>query len=232
MNNFIKYLPTDNLYKFIALSGVVTSLASAYLYVSKVYEYKEKILEHKEELSFIAPITQIGFALGFFIACFGFYLWYTRIQRPIDKEISAKANISLIQSRREIENLDIVKYQEAYKALSKLEYQITMALLQVVNDLGPGKSFNANDIPTNEGYSELQMNVEFYIPEISDNLKNVNSLYLNFFKSIADFISEKDTESSKISQIVIKAFEISDKISHEITEMKESLKKLANNYEK
>ncbi|PCJ85553.1 MAG: hypothetical protein COA54_11120 [Thiotrichaceae bacterium] len=228
MNNPLSYLPTDNLYKFMALSGVAIAISSAYLFVSKVYEYKDNLLAHKAELSFISPVTQAGVAVGTVLAGLGFYLWYVRIQQPLDKEIKAKAEIAIAQTRKDREDLYLSKYQKIYEELTNLENHVNMMNMQMIGDIGYGRKFNAKEIPTNLAYSSLKMNVDFHTPELSSDIQSLDAMYLEFGTVIGEFILKINPTEKEKGDFIVNGTVLTKKIAKEIKNLKSKLKTLAN----
>ena len=55
----IPNIPTDNLYKFIALSGIAILMFSIYLYVNKGYEIKNSLRETEMKLAILEVKTEI-----------------------------------------------------------------------------------------------------------------------------------------------------------------------------
>jgi len=98
-------IPTDNLYKFMALSGVAIAISNTYFYVSKVYEYKDELIAHKTELEFLAPLTQGAAIFGIVLAVAGFWLWYIKVQKPIDIEQKANSELALLKLEYERNNV-------------------------------------------------------------------------------------------------------------------------------
>ncbi|MFD2232158.1 hypothetical protein [Alkalimarinus sediminis] len=92
-------IPTDSLYKWMALSGITFAIASTSIFLSKVYEYKESIIEHQAELEFISSATQLGAVFGTITAVTGFSLWYFKLQKHIDIEQAAKAEEQQIKTQ-------------------------------------------------------------------------------------------------------------------------------------
>ncbi len=127
----IDSLPTDNLYKFIALSGLAmilfsvaylkpiimnleieeTKLAAEVRYLKelktegvdinkfltheKILEWKikaEVLLKNIEQLEEISTYSKVLSWLGGFFMSIGFYLWYYRVQKPIDVSLIDKIN--------------------------------------------------------------------------------------------------------------------------------------------
>ena len=135
MSMQIPNLPTDNLYKFIALSGLSIFLFSFFIPLYLNYSINQQIAEvlsdlhvveskmdrlentpkdspHFErrfkevellndkvrkanELTKYLRLNQlsvlnykyIGVTIGVFLSVLGFYLWYTRVQKYLDKEL-------------------------------------------------------------------------------------------------------------------------------------------------
>lgn len=227
MSNPLANIPTDHLYKFIALSGVATALSSVYLFVSKVYEYKDNLLAHKDELSFISPVTQIGCTIGFIVACVGFWLWYVRIQKPLDKELKAKSEIALLQVRKDKEALDLSKYEKTYQILTTLENHVNMMNLRMIGDLGYGVKFDAKEIPAFKDYNALKMNIDFYIPELSNDIKELDDIYLKFGKVIGEFIMKLDPNTKDKEDFIIEGSVLSKRISSEVLNIKNKLNQIA-----
>ncbi len=65
-----------------------------------------------------------------------------------------------------------------------------MMNLRMIGDLGYGVKFDAKEIPAFKDYSSLKMNVDFHMPELSNDMKKLDVIYLNFGKVIGEFIME------------------------------------------
>ena len=92
--------PTDNFYKFFAVSGVVTALASAYWFISSLFQFKDALTENAEQLQVISLITQWGLAVGCATAALGFAAWFYRVQLPLDRELAAKSELAVIEAKQ------------------------------------------------------------------------------------------------------------------------------------
>jgi hypothetical protein len=228
MNSPLANLPTDNLYKFFALSGVAISLSSVYLFVTKVFEYKDNLLAHKEELEFIAPLTQWGFAIGFLLAGVGFVFWYIRIQRPLDQELSSKVENAKAQTRKDREELELAKLKTIYDELSNLGRHVSIMNMQMIGDIGYGRKFNAKEIPSNQGYNSLKMHVDFYAPELAKDLKKLDDLYLKFGELIGQFVLNFSASTEEREEFVMQGVVYTKDIQSEIEKLKTKLGLLAN----
>ena len=112
--------PTDNLYKFMAIIGLIIWVAGVWYPWTKAYEVeKEHItleaeikhaqqhpaqsnlieLEKKEKLARLLfkailvyfSIGVFGMLVGGFLMYYGFRLWYIRVQKPLDDQLNKPA---------------------------------------------------------------------------------------------------------------------------------------------
>ena len=99
-------IPTDSLYKWLAITGVLIAIFNVYIFISFVWEWRNEIAKYQAEIGFLNKLTRLGFIFGMVLATIGFILWYKRSQKYIDLEQRAKAE------EQEI-NLDITKLKLA-----------------------------------------------------------------------------------------------------------------------
>jgi hypothetical protein len=116
-------LPTDNLYKFMAIAGIVAAISCAYFGINILLDLQESTWEvsaqtkvllargdaEAEEMEALVqelellrkkrdelePLSEFlakvaGFSLA--LSVLGFILWYWRVQRFLDKELSRRAS--------------------------------------------------------------------------------------------------------------------------------------------
>lgn len=108
--------PTDNLYKFMAIIGLILWVGGALYPWTKAYEVGKELItleaevQHAQEqpaqsnpielekktklirLLFKATIgyfvvSILSFFVGGFLMYYGFRLWYTRVQKPLDEKL-------------------------------------------------------------------------------------------------------------------------------------------------
>ncbi len=139
-----------------------------------------------------------------------------------------KAEIALAQARKDKEELDLAKYQKVYENLTDFENYVSMINLQMIFDLGYGKKFKANDIPSYKGLSPLKMIVDFYIPELSDDIKVLDNLNIEFVKIFSAFALKIEKNDDEKNNFIAKGLELKNKISTEILNVKTKLKIIAN----
>ncbi len=227
MNNQLKDLPTDNLYKFIALSGVTVALASAWLFVSKAYEAKDFLGEIKDELLFISNITQWGFSIGIVMAITGFILWYYRIQKPMDRELAAKSELTATQVRLNNAKLDLRIFEDIYKELSLIQDNINQCNLLMLGELGFGLKFDPAKLPKTN-LRGVKMKVTFYLPELLPELEKIENIYKNFYSVITNFILKNKPAEQIKEDFIVEGTTFSKSANHAINELKDSLSKIAN----
>ena len=220
-------LPTDNIYKFIGLSGLALALASLYLFVSKVYEYRDNLVAHKEELEFISPLTQTGFAIGLLVTVIGFYFWYYRLQKPLDMDLKARLEVSLAQTRRDKEELEISKYVKIYQGLSNLETQIGSINLQIVSGAYAGSEFDTSKI-NNFDFSELKMHVQFYAKALVSDLNQLEELQKSHARVVAMYILNQIEGGLATSDLAKESNKIYKSISEGVRSLKEKVSELTN----
>ena len=108
--------PTDNLYKFMAIIGLILWVGGALYPWTKAYEVEKELitlgaeikhaqeqpaqanpieLEKKAKLNrLLFKVTIVYFAIGLlsflvggFLTYYGFKLWYIRVQKPLDEKL-------------------------------------------------------------------------------------------------------------------------------------------------
>lgn len=127
----INNLPTDNLYKFIALSGLVLIFYSSFYIRPLIWEVEIEVARLATEIEVIEMAEDVEAPeakklvtleklknmkvknavtkqkhekykslhnenkllvfIGLLLTCLGFYLWYYRVQRPIDQKLKNDA---------------------------------------------------------------------------------------------------------------------------------------------
>lgn len=92
-------MPTDSLYKWMAISGVVVLVSSGAIFITNLWELRRELSAHEQDLAFLSVTTQFGVAFGFVLAFIGFLLWYKRLQKYVDMEQKAKAEEQVINTR-------------------------------------------------------------------------------------------------------------------------------------
>lgn len=115
--------PTDNLYKFMAIFGLILWVAGVLYPWSKAYELELELLEveaqveayeaegkarndpalnksiKKIRLMFKASLAYFVFGLisvglGGYLMAVGFKLWYQRVQKPLDERLRNETNVA------------------------------------------------------------------------------------------------------------------------------------------
>ncbi|OUS10214.1 hypothetical protein A9Q90_01930 [Gammaproteobacteria bacterium 54_18_T64] len=221
-------LPTDNLYKFVALSGVTLAIASIYLFVSKVYEYKDNLLAHKDELEFLGPVTQTGAIIGLLLAGVGFYLWYIKLQKPADLELEEKVKIAQVQSQRDKEALRLNKYQTIYEELSKLEHQTNFTNFLMLGDLAYGRKFDPSQVPKSDR-STLKMHISFYAPSLERVYEGIEKLDSEFTRILSEFILKVDPTEEEKKEFIVGGTMTAKMIVKEIATLKIKLSEIVKN---
>ena len=108
--------PTDNLYKFMAIFGLILWIGGALYPWTKAYEVEKELItleaeiKHAQEQPAQANVIELekklklnrllfkvaigycafgilGFLIGGFLTYYGFKLWYMRVQKPLDEKL-------------------------------------------------------------------------------------------------------------------------------------------------
>jgi len=75
--------------------------------------------------------------------------------------------------------------------------------MQMIGDIGYGRKFNAKEIPSNLAYSALKMNVDFYTPELSNDIQALDSMYLEFGTVIGEFILKINSTEAEKGEFIV-----------------------------
>lgn len=109
--------PTDNLYKFMAIFGLILWVGGIFYPLNKAYEMEEDVIEIEAQVAqaeknpelantvelrknikqiklklfavrVYLTIGGISMLIGGYLMYFGFKWWYARVQRPLDSQLS------------------------------------------------------------------------------------------------------------------------------------------------
>ena len=84
-------IPSDSLYKWLAISGMVLAIFSGYTFINFVWEHRIKLDEYSTIIDMLFWGSLFFMISGLIMSLIGFRLWYLKLQKFIDQEQKYRA---------------------------------------------------------------------------------------------------------------------------------------------
>ena len=209
----IPNLPTDNLYKFFAVLGMILLLAGSVLGI--------EFTNHKSLLFSIGIMI-----IGFTISIIGFKNWYNRTQKYQDEILKTETRKYLEEQNLRIRTIQFEKEYKIYETLWQVLNKLRSEIKEIERDYEEkqGDNFDIsifleNSHPFNEAVHEFNIKYEEQRPFIPEEI-------YKFTERITE-ISAK-IYSNRIAAPLLKRMDVPDEFRESIEDMDSVISELSN----
>lgn len=148
----------------------------------------------------------IGAGLGALIAGLSIYFSDQR-----------KANFEKEKAKRD---LLLGKYELIYNELRQLKNYGHVVGMQLLGEVGFGSKFDANNIRIDLSNNNLNMAINFYAPELKQELSEIEATHNSLSEALGQFVLKEDpAEKQKATGKVIQSAQKLEKLSQKLTDI-------------
>ena len=131
------------------------------------------------------------------------------------------------QEKQRREERKIKTYEEIYKHLSVLDHEAGYTFLQSLDKINHGMPID-NQKRSKLPWEELEMFVNFYTPELKEDIKIIREKWKKLGRAFALIVVEKYTQKEGPMELLKQTEEFSDQIEKQVSIAKSKLANLAN----